>query len=517
VSKPRVWEAARAAAHDPTDGAPRYVRIAALVEEAIAEGELRPGQRLPTVRDLSALLEVSGTTIVAAYNLLRDKNLIRGEVGRGTFVGAAEPVREASTRGDGVARAPALRRTPAIAWRRRALVNTELQLRAAHPQALDLTRGTPDPSLFPLAVLQAAWAAVADGMHPTDLQYPTHADTDELLAEQLKPRLRSDGIAVEGSDLIVGSSAQQFLSLAMKVARAHQREGEMLVAVEEPGYQTAMDTFERGGCRLVGVEVDDHGAVPESLDAALTAGALMVVMTPRAHSPTSASWTPTRRSQLAEVLARHPEPLIVEDDPLAEVASARPGSLLSDKRLAERVLYIRSFSKSIGADLRLAVAVAHDPLRSLLSEEKSFADGWTSRFTQRVLAHTLADPALDAVLERAQTAYAERRDAAARAIDETLSAFGGGASAGADGLHVWVRLPADCDSAEVLGEAAQRGFLAAPGDPFFVYPGHGRTIRLNAGGAASAEQAAKAGQAIGAAVATVRRSPDNRGIAAITV
>ena len=523
MSNAPVWEAARRAAHDPGDGAPRYARIAALVEEAIANGDLRAAQRLPTVRELSAQLEVSGTTIVAAYNLLRDKNLIRGEVSRGTFVGPAQPAPAAAADGNGGGHAngaPAapVRRMPAIAWRRRALVNTELQLRAAHAAALDLTRGTPDPQLMPLAVLQRAWAAVAGATTAADLQYPTHADADPTLLAQLLPRLRSDGIQVEARDVVVGSSAQQFLTLAMQVARGHQREGELLVAIEEPGYQTAMDTFERGGCRLVGVEVDAHGARPESLDAALAAGALMVVMTPRAHSPTGASWTPARRAQLADVLARHPQALVVEDDPLAEIASARPGSLLSDDRLAERVLYIRSFSKSVAPDLRLAIATARDPLRSMLAEEKSFADGWTSRFTQRVLARALADPELDAALDRARTAYAERREAAARAIDEGLAPLGGGASPGDDGLHVWVRLPADCDSAGVLAETAQRGFLAAPGGSFFVHPGHGRAIRLNAGAAAGVEQAAAAGKAIADAVATVRRSPHNRGVAgAITV
>jgi GntR family transcriptional regulator/MocR family aminotransferase len=407
-------------------------------------------------------------------------------------------------------------RAPGVAWRRRALVNTELQLRAAHPSALDLTRGTPDPALIPLAVLQRAWEAVAAATTAAELQYPTHADTEPALAEQLAPRLRADGIQAEARELISGSSAQQFLTLAMRVARTTQRTGELLVAVEEPGYQTAMDTFERGGCRLVGVAVDAHGALPDSLDAALAAGAHMVVMTPRAHSPTGASWTPARRAQLADVLARHPQALVVEDDPLAEVASARPGSLLSDERVAERVLYIRSFSKSIAPDLRLAVATARDPLRSLVAEEKSFADGWTSRLTQRVLAHAFADPALDAALDAARTAYAERREAAARAIEEVLAPLGGGASPGDDGLHVWVTLPPGCDSAGVLAEAAQRGYLAAPGEPFFVHPGHSRALRLNAGGGVDAAQAADAGRAIGAAVASAHHAPHGRG-AAITV
>src|SRR6185369_12234472 len=105
-------------------------------------------------------------------------------------------------------------------------------------------------------------------------------------------------------------------------------------------------------------DVDEQGAVPESLAAALKAGAKAVLFTPRAHNPTGASWSSERLAALADVLAAHRDVIAIEDDQFAGVCYTRPGSLLSDTRLESRVIYVRSFSKSIGPDLRIAVAVA---------------------------------------------------------------------------------------------------------------------------------------------------------------
>ena len=101
----------------------------------------------------------------------------------------------------------------------------------------------------------------------------------------------------------------------------------------------------------------------------------MVLLTPRAHNPTGASWTVRRLGELADVLADHAGVLAIEDDRFAGITVARPGSLLNDRRIADRVVYVRSFSKSIAPDLRIAVAVAGPFLRRQLAEAKSLADG----------------------------------------------------------------------------------------------------------------------------------------------
>lgn len=517
VSDASLWDQVREAVNGPDNGPPRYERIAVVIERGILAEQLAPDERLPTVRDLADRLGVSGTTIVGAYSLLRDKGLIRGEVGRGTFVGV-----------DGARPAPGPRFSPtapqsfdaaraeaSVAWRRRALVSTEMRLRAGHPHAIDLTRGTPDPALLPIAQIREGLARAAQELRPEDLQYPAQAEALPELVETLLPLLAADDVPATHEQLLVGSSAQQFLTLVVRVLRARVRASDIPLAVEDPGYQTAMDTFERAGCRLLPVAVDAHGVRPEALDAALQQGAQGVLLTPRAHSPTGASWTPERRAEIAAVLAARPRVLVVEDDPLAGITAAPCGSLRSDERLAEHVVHIRSFSKYLGPDLRVAVAVCDDELRAALSEEKSFDDGWTSRLAQKTLAHTLASSA--GVLAHARDAYAARRAAAAEAIHQRIAPEGGAASAGADGLHVWVRLPSGYDAQDVLSRTAARGFLAAPGEPFFVRPGHQGAIRLNAGAATSLGIAEAAGHALAESIDELRQTRSVASFSAITV
>src|SRR5687768_2196326 len=75
-------------------GAPRYEQLAEGIARAIQDGRLQPGERLPPLRQLADDLEISVTTVAAAFNLLSDRKLIRAEVGRGTFVAGAERTEE---------------------------------------------------------------------------------------------------------------------------------------------------------------------------------------------------------------------------------------------------------------------------------------------------------------------------------------------------------------------------------------------------------------------------------------
>ena len=379
-------------------------------------------------------------------------------------------------------------------------MSSAARLRAAYPDLIDCSTGRPDPDLLPLRLLQRVWKEVIESTDSADLQY-SGPEPVESLVKELLPRLESDNVPARAVDLVVGNSAQQLMVLTLQVLAASSSHSDVTIAVENPGYPTIFDTYERAGYCLVGVEVDSFGAVPSSVDAVLRDGASAVLFTPRAHNPSGASWSAERAAALADVIAAHPGVVVIEDDHFAGITTTRPGSLLADDRIEERVVYLRSFSKSIDPDLRIAVAVARPRLRSLLVEAKSFADGWTSRITQRVLARALADDELNALLERAAAAYAQRRIAAAHELHAAIAPLGGSAWSGADGVNIWVHLPSGSDSIHVIEQAASLGVLVAPGEPFFIRPGRVDVLRLNAG-AVSADQAVDVGKALAKAALT---------------
>lgn len=471
----------------------RLEAIVAVLGDAIASGELPGGTRLPTVRVLASDLRVSPSTVLAAYNILGRKGVLSGEVGRGTFVvdrlPSHRPGSKAASDPEPILQGP---------WRRRVagayLNRVELQ----YPLAIDCAHGQPDPGLMPIDLIARAAADTARGLRSENLQYSLPAPIPPL-REVLRGRFDRDEVPTAGAELVVGTSAQQLMTLSLSLAAHLQPSRERLVAVEDPGYQTAFDAFEQSGFRLVGVGMDESGMKPASLDIALRAGALAVLLTPRAQNPTGVSWTSQRRLELARVLSAYPDVIAIEDDHFAELAATRPGSLLAEPTTSDRTVYIRGFTKTIAPDLRIAVAVTRPRLGGRLAEMKALSDGWTSQIPQHILAATLSHPDCAAVLQRARDAYRERRDAALTVLRARL---GPGASAfGDDGLNIWVSLPSGMMAGAVAESAARAGIVVISGETFHTQPGEDGTLRLSLGGVASAAEAERVALCLAGAIA----------------
>lgn len=458
----------------------RHEAVAFVVEDAIRSGALNVGGRLPTVRALSSALEVSASTVVAAYNLLRSRGQIAGEVGRGTFVLQPRPSLPAerdSAVGAAVWSAPSPERPP---WRRRTVLTSANRLHTLYPTALDCSRGKPDTNLLLTAIVKRGFHGAADAVAPEDLQYASPRPLPEL-REALLPRLIRDRIPVDGTEMVVGTSAQQLMVMSLLMAGRLMPDRPRIVAVEEPGYQTVFDAFEHIGFRLVGMNVDDQGATPESLDAALRAGAIAALFTPSALNPKSVSWTRQRRLALAEVLEAHPHAIAIEDDQFADLAQTRPGSLIEGRTVGSRAVYVRTFAKSVAPDIRVAVALARPRLANLLAESKSFLDGWTSMLSQRALAHMLTDPELDQALGLARDTYAARRRTICGLLEDRLRGTGTRVT-GTDGLNVWIELPPGVAATEVVDRAGAIGVLVVSGEPFYIRPGRNHAIRMSISG-----------------------------------
>jgi GntR family transcriptional regulator/MocR family aminotransferase len=450
------------------DGRPMYERLARSIEAAIRDGRLSDGERLPTVRSLATQASVSVSTVAAAYNLLAETSLIEGQTGRGTFV---TTVHLATSNGV----KPGQR-----AWRRSMLAQTEFHLRQRHPTATDLTRGGPDLSLLPLDALRNAIHEVADEFTPHDLGYPLKMETDGELRRAVVNRLDADGIKASPDHVVTMSSAQQFLS-SVAAMLANRATPPSVAVVEEPGYQTALDTLERNGWDLVGVGLDEHGVIPDELDRRLSENpATLVILTPRAQSPTGATWTEERRLQLADVLRRHPNVVVVEDDHFAEACTTSPGSLINHDDLGARTIYVRSASKTIAPDLRIAVGIAPTLLLNRLWLEKSFADGWTSRMSQRVLAALLRSDDVAHQTRHAAETYRARRRAAFEVLDRSPN-FAGRITLPPEGLNLWLVLPEQLVADAAVEAIGANGVLVTAGAPFFVRPGDTQHLRVNAG------------------------------------
>lgn len=394
--------------------------IAAAVTGLVRSGHLEPHDRLPTVREVAAGLGVSPATVSSAWGLLRRRRIIATRRrGGSTVIGL--PAGPHPMRFEQVGDFGTRSRT-------------------------DLTFATPDPALLP-----PLGPALAAGLDNDALNtYEREPITPRLRAalEPDWPFPAADWLAVNGGYAGVLQLCQTTLG-----------PGE-LVAVEDPTAPRLLDILSAVEARPVAVRCDAHGPVVDSLAAAVAAGAVAFLLQPRAQSPSGHGLTAQRAAELAEVLAGTGV-LVLEDDGIGDVASEPLRSI--GEHLPEQTVLVRSFSKSHGPDLRIAVmAGALDPVERARSY-RNFGARWTSRLLQDALAHLLTDPSSCHVVDTARQTYRQRRSACA----DALQAHGIDVT-DRDGLSLWVPV---ADESHALVTLAAHGISVSPGKQFFVTSG----------------------------------------------
>jgi DNA-binding transcriptional MocR family regulator len=391
--------------------------IAARVEAAVRGGALAPGDKLPTVRSLAADLRVSPATVAAAYAQLGRRGLVTGSGRGGTRVRPAPPVTAR-----GYPRAPGGTR--------------------------DLISGAPDPALLP--ALPAA-SPERSRLYP-DVQVAPRLG--ELAARQL----RADG--VDASNLAVTGGA---LDAIERVLTGWLMPGDR-VAVEDPGHAVTYDLLAAMGLTTVPVPVDDYGMLPAELERALHSGVSAIIVTPRAQAATGAAWDARRAGELAGALRGFPAAGLIEDDHAGPVAGVA-GHSLAGPSARSRWAHVRSVSKSLGPDLRVALVAGDETTISRLSGRQMLGTGWVSYQLQDMVAAMWSDPAPVAA---AAAEYGRRRVA----LREALAARG--ITVGArSGFTCWVPVS---DEGSVVAELAASGWAVAPGARFRIAAAPG--IRL---------------------------------------
>ena len=369
--------------------------------------------------------------------------------------------------------------TPPLAQRLRGVAGSPVRDLLAlldRPEVISFAGGLPAPELFDLDGLRAAFDTVlstpAGRRH---LQYaPTEGNRD--LRGQVARRLTGRGLDTTADDLLVTTGSQQALTL---IATALLDPG-AVVAVEEPTYLAALQCFRLAGARVVPVAGDDDGIDPDALAGVLARERpTLLYLVPTFANPTGRTLTPARRAAVADLAARHGV-WVVEDDPYGELRyrGAAVPALAAQPGGEDRVLHLGSFSKIASPGMRLGWLRAPAGLMRALTVAKQAADLHTSTIDQAAAAAYLGAVDLDAHVRGLCAAYRERRDAMVGALPGTLPP-GSSLTDPDGGMFVWVRLPGDVDTAELLRTALRHDVAFVPGAPFFAGDPDRATLRLS--------------------------------------
>ncbi len=397
---------------------PLYEQLERALREAVRDGRLAAGVRLPSSRALAAELGVSRGVVTSAYDQLVAAGYL--ETRQGAPVRVARGVRAQPPRSP----APSL----------------------LEHFAYDFSPGLPDLAGFPrdrwLRSLRSAWRESAlDAVGYGDPRGVS--ELRDALADYLR---RVRGAAPDPEHMLVCTGFRQGLSLTCRWLQAN---GVQAVALEDPGWHAARLIVEEAGLAVVPVAVDEEGIDVGALSAS---GADAVVVTPTHQFPTGVVLSARRRAALMD-WAERGDRLIIEDDYDAELGRERVGSL---QGLApDRVLYLGSASKRLTPGMRLGWMLTPSWLSWALISAKAVEDAGSEIAGQLALGDFIATGELERHLRRMRRRYARRREALASALAQSFPAWQLSPAFG--GLHQLVILPSRVDEPTLLTTAARRG------------------------------------------------------------
>jgi DNA-binding transcriptional MocR family regulator len=438
---------------------PLYGHLVSLLETAIANGELPSGSRLPPERTLAERLKISRTTVVSAYRELEARGLLRGYVGRGTFVCAA----------------PEPEGTP-FAWRGKiaaaALRTSDSTLRdivrhSSDARLLSLAAGEPANDKFPNEMFQDAIAHV---LRTDPASAWRHGPTEG------QPALR-DAIAerygVPSESVLVLSGAQQGLDL---LARCLIDPGDAVI-VDRPGYLGAIQSFRAAGAKLIGWDIV-RADTDELEDLLVRYRPKLIYTNPTFHNPTGVTLSVRVRRELLSLAQRYRVP-IVEDATYRDLffTEPPPPSLraLDDANI---VIYLNSFSKVMAPGLRLGWIAAAPSIVDQMAIIKQRLDPHTPNLVQFAIARLMRQGAFDTHLTAIRAEHARRCAQMIGAIQRYAPAGVLRFARPAGGLYLWCRLAPGMSASALYDRALAAGVAFVPGAAFYPDPAGDTELRL---------------------------------------
>jgi DNA-binding transcriptional MocR family regulator len=427
---------------------PLYRHLVALLEGAISRGDLPSGSKVPPERELAHRLRISRTTVVSAYRELESRGLLRGYVGRGTFVCAApEPCG-----------------TP-FAWRGKI---ASAALRANDSTLRDTIRNSSDARLLSLAAGEPAIDCFPTTAFQQAIDHVLKRDARAVWrhgATEGQPILRgaiAERFGVPEESVLVLAGAQQGLDL---LARCLLDPGDAVI-LDRPGYLGAIQSFRAAGAKLIGWDVL-RADVDELEDLMLRYRPKLIYTNPTFQNPTGVTLSIRARRELLKLAERYRVP-IVEDATYRELYfHEAPPASLRELDTQNLVIHLNSFSKVMAPGLRLGWLSAAPSIIDQIAIIKQRLDPHTQNLVQFAMARLIREGQFDEHLVRLRGEHARRCAAMLASIQRHMPAMTLRFTRPSGGLYLWCRLLPGGNSRSLLDRALAGGVAFVPGHAFY--------------------------------------------------
>ena len=451
---------------NPEGGYRLYHDVAGRIARLVDHGTFRPGERIPSVRKLSAQYRVSISTVLEAYRLLEDRGVIEARPQSGYYVRPrlwpppAEP--EISSPPSGPTRVSV----------------GDLVMRVVHaarsPDFVQFGSAVPIPEILPTRQLNRAMAAIGR-RSPKASQAYDFPPGSEALRIQIARRSIEAGCSLTPDDIVTTCGSQEALTLCL---RAVAKPGDT-IAIESPTFYGILQAIEIFGMRAL--EIPTHPRDGISLDALRFAveqkRVNAVLLVPNFNNPLGSCMSDDSKRRLVELLADRKIPLI-EDDVYGDLCfgTSRPKVAKAYDRKG-LVLLCSSFSKTLAPGYRVGWT-APGRYKPEVERLKFVSSVATATLPQLAIADFLANGGYDRYLRRVRKIYAEQVHRVTEAIGKFFPE-GTRVTRPSGGYVLWVELPKGVDSLWLHEKALKEKISIAPGPIFSAQKKYRNFIRLN--------------------------------------
>jgi DNA-binding transcriptional MocR family regulator len=448
---------------------PLYEEVAGKIDYLIEQGTLRPGDRVPSIRNLSKQLQVSINTVKEAYNLLEDRCLIEARPQSGYYVRARLPELPAEP----VVIPPAINPSDVNLSKVYRVVMRDL----LDPNLLQLGIAVPNPELLPIAKLNRMLARETRRFATQSVSYDLPPGNLRL-RKQIAQRLMHSGCTLSPDQIVITSGCVEAVVLAL---RALCQPGDA-VAIETPVYFNFLQMIQDLGLKALEIPVSPRGGISlEALEYALDRNEGRVkacIVISNFNNPLGGSVSDEDKERLVGMLEERQVPLI-EDDIYGDLSfvDERPSVAKSFDKTGN-VLLCSSFSKTLAPGYRVGW-VAAGRYQEQIERGKMLANVACSSPPQLAIAEFLASGGYDHHLRSVRRVYARQAAQMGDAIGRVFPE-GTRVSRPQGGFVLWVEMPEGVDSLVLYEQAKKMGITIAPGPIFSVGGKYRNCIRLNA-------------------------------------
>lgn len=453
---------------------PLYLQLESEIIQLICRGILKPGQALPSSRELAQALQLNRKTVVATYEELGAQGWVETRDRSGVYVSRQLPDTSARVVNQNIkeltrSRQPGfpliIKRPPARATR--IDPNMEIDIPGTPVPLYKIDDGFPDPRIAPIEQLVREYRRFAKSRFTNRLlMYGPEQGSYRLRVELATFLNKTRGMQITEKEILItkGTAMGIYLTTQLLV-----RPGDT-VFVPEPGYMDANQTFKLAGANLVFIPVDKEGMDVDRIEQLCKKKTpKMIYIIPHHHRPTTVTLSAERRMRLMSLARKYRFALLEDDYDFDYHFTSNPLLPLASLDTGGHIIYVGSFCKSIAPGIRIGFMVAPEVMINEAAALRKLIDRQGEQLLEEAIAELLSTGEISRHIKKSYKVYQGRLDNACRLLREQLGEYltferpNGG-------LAIWASYRKGISARAVALNAAKLGLEISDGSRYFFKP-----------------------------------------------